>query len=82
MKKAYDEVLCIRGSGAFQKGVCYPIMGGSIVVYSQDVGVLYGFHPNDVLTGENGMCLEIKHGFDQSGARFVKVTRCRRRKSD
>lgn len=82
MKKAYDEVLCIRGSGAYKTGVCYPLIGESIVVYLQEAGILYGFHPNDVLTGENGMCFEILHGLDQSGARFVKVTRCRRRKSD
>lgn len=28
MRKAFEEVLCIRGRGAFQKGVCYPIVGG------------------------------------------------------
>lgn len=82
MKKAFDEVLCIRGSGAYKAGVCYPLIGGSIVVYLQEEGVLFGFHPNDVLAGENGMCLEILHGSEQSGARFVKVTRCRKRKSD
>lgn len=82
MKKAYDEVLCIKGRGAFKTGVCYPLIGNSIVVYSQKAGVLYGFYPNQTLTGEKGECLETLHSLEQSGARFVKVTRCRRRKSD
>lgn len=82
MKKAFDEVLCIRGSGAYKAGVCYPLIGENIVVYLQEAGVLYGFHPNQTLTGEKGECLEILYGLEQSGARFVKVTRCRRRKSD
>lgn len=78
MKKAFDEVLCIRGSGAFQRGVCYPIVGGNIVVYSRNAGTVYGFHPNQTLTGEKGVCLEILHGLEQSGARFVYVKRRKR----
>lgn len=78
MKKAFDEVLCIRGRGAYKAGVCYPLIGESIVVYSREAGALYGFHPNQTLTGEKGVCLEILHGLEQSGARFVYVRRRKR----
>jgi len=80
MKKAYDEVLCIRGRGAFKTGVCYPMMAGNVLVYNS-LCIIYGFAANQTRTAEKGGYFEVLHGLEQSGARFVRVTRCKRRKS-
>lgn len=80
MKKAYNEVFCIRGRGAFKAGVCYPMMAGNVLVNNSFI--IYGFAANQTRTAEKGGYFEVLHGcLEQSGARFVKVTRCKRRKT-
>ena len=83
MKRAFKEVLFVRGRGAFKAGMSYAFFDTSGTAGFVDVqygnGVPHAFVVHRVaLAGSiGGTCYKVADGGEESGAVFVVVERCR-----